>query len=149
MTISDEMVERALTAYEGALLDLHSNQYENSEPISVSEIRSAALRAALTAALQGSPADKPCFHDEVVFLREVDAGTDSACWVISNRVDSGAVPFFRGVSVPRHEHSPPQPNNERLAVEVEHWLGVIGDRIGPDRRFSDTANDLLTVLRGQ
>src|SRR4051812_37808409 len=54
MTISDEMVERALTAYEGALLDLHSNQYENSEPISVSEIRSSCLRAALTAALQGS-----------------------------------------------------------------------------------------------
>jgi hypothetical protein len=47
------------------------------------------------------------------------------------------------------ERAPPQPSTGRLAVEVEYWLGVIGDRLGPDRRFSDTASDLLTVLRGQ
>jgi hypothetical protein len=29
----------------------------------------------------------------VVYLREVDAGTDNACWVVCNKVDPGAVRF--------------------------------------------------------
>jgi hypothetical protein len=28
-----------------------------------------------------------------VYLREVDAGTDNACWVVCNKVDEGAVAF--------------------------------------------------------
>jgi len=29
----------------------------------------------------------------VVYLREIDSGTDNACWVVCNRIDPGAVPF--------------------------------------------------------
>lgn len=29
-----------------------------------------------------------------VYLKEIDAGTDNACWVACNRLDPGAVPFF-------------------------------------------------------
>lgn len=31
--------------------------------------------------------------DTVVWLREIDAGTDAACWVVCNKVDPGAVAF--------------------------------------------------------
>jgi hypothetical protein len=37
---------------------------------------------------------------EIVWLREVDAGTDNACWIPSNRVDPSAVAF-----VPLHSKS--------------------------------------------
>lgn len=30
----------------------------------------------------------------VVYLREIDAGTDTACWVVCNKVDPGAVLFI-------------------------------------------------------
>lgn len=40
-----------------------------------------------------APADKAVAHDEIVFLREVDAGTGNACWVIGNRTDPDAVAF--------------------------------------------------------
>lgn len=30
---------------------------------------------------------------EIVYLREIDAGTDNACWVICNKIDPGAVAF--------------------------------------------------------
>lgn len=99
--ISNESVRLAAEIMEPGLFeeDQHS---DNPAVIAAREIVSNKVRAALTAALQGLPANKSCFHDEVVFLREVDAGTDNACWVISNRVDPGAVAFFRGVSVARH-----------------------------------------------
>lgn len=29
----------------------------------------------------------------VVYLREIDAGTDNACWVVCSRIDPGAVRF--------------------------------------------------------
>lgn len=31
---------------------------------------------------------------EVVYLKKVDAGTPNECWVVCNKVDSGAVPFI-------------------------------------------------------
>jgi hypothetical protein len=58
-------------------------------------------------------------------------------------------PNYPALATIPDERAPPQPSTERLTIEVEHWLVVIGDRLGPDRRFSDTANDLLTVLRGR
>jgi hypothetical protein len=59
----------------------------------------------LTAALEGSvavPVEK-ALTDEIVWLREIDAGTDNACWVISNRSDRDSVPFYRGADVTRKE----------------------------------------------
>jgi hypothetical protein len=104
MTVSDEMVERAAEQYWNDFHARMGGPWSNRDPQDVCVIQmKATARAMLTAALQDSPGDKPCFHDEVVFLREVDAGTDNACWVISNRVDPGAVAFFRGVFVPRHD----------------------------------------------
>lgn len=32
-------------------------------------------------------------HDLVVYLREVDAGTDCACWIVCAKGDPGAVAF--------------------------------------------------------
>ncbi|WP_456717181.1 MULTISPECIES: hypothetical protein [unclassified Bradyrhizobium] len=32
-------------------------------------------------------------QDDVVWLRQADAGTDNECWVICNRADPGATPF--------------------------------------------------------
>lgn len=64
--VTSEMVEAALAAYESRLLDLHSTSFEAAEPISVWEIRSDCLRAALTAALAGrvvvprEPTDAMC-----------------------------------------------------------------------------------------
>lgn len=31
--------------------------------------------------------------ETVVWLREIDAGTDTACWIVCNRIDPGAVAF--------------------------------------------------------
>lgn len=28
-----------------------------------------------------------------IYLREIDAGTDTACWVICNKIDPGAIRF--------------------------------------------------------
>lgn len=39
----------------------------------------------------------------VVWLREIDAGTDNACWAICNQVDSGALPFVLDASLPSHQ----------------------------------------------
>lgn len=60
---------------------------------------------ALAAALQQSPGTDAA--REVVFLVEIDAGTDNACWVIGNRVDQGSVPFFRGFDFPRPDREVP------------------------------------------
>lgn len=32
-------------------------------------------------------------NDLIIYLREIDAGTDNACWVVCARVDPDAVPF--------------------------------------------------------
>lgn len=37
--------------------------------------------------------------NDAVYLRELDAGTDNACWVVCNRVDSEAVAFIPKRSV--------------------------------------------------
>ena len=50
----------------------------------------AAISAALTEPAQGTNVEA---MREVVYLREVDAGTDNACWVVCNEVDDGAVAF--------------------------------------------------------
>lgn len=31
--------------------------------------------------------------NDIVYLREIDTGTDNACWVVCNRVDSEAIAF--------------------------------------------------------
>jgi hypothetical protein len=37
--------------------------------------------------------DRRLLRETIVYLREVDAGTDNACWIVCNKVDEGAVPF--------------------------------------------------------
>lgn len=34
-------------------------------------------------------------YDVVVYLREVDAGTNNACWVVCSKGDPGAVAFVQ------------------------------------------------------
>lgn len=84
---------------------------------------------------------------EVVWLSEVDAGTDNACWVISNRVDADAVPFFRGIDFPRAA-SPPMEMREALVVRTLNILRDWMDRPGyaPDHTADVIVNDILATL---
>lgn len=54
-----------------------------------------AANAVARAVITSTQAREP--HDAYprIYLRCVDAGTNSECWVVCNRVDHGAVPFVR------------------------------------------------------
>jgi hypothetical protein len=37
-------------------------------------------------------------------------------------------------------------SNDNLVKELEYWLRVIGDRLGADRRFNETINDVIAII---
>ena len=57
--------------------------------------------------------------DESVYLREIDAGTDNACWVVCNKVDKGAVLF---VPLDQILYANQAPASEAVARLVEAAL---------------------------
>lgn len=46
-------------------------------------------------------AAKPADEGVCVWLREVDSGTDNACWVVCNRIDPGAIEFASTTGEPK------------------------------------------------
>jgi len=36
--------------------------------------------------------------------------------------------------------------SDQLVKELEYWLRVIGDRLGADRRFNETINDVIAIV---
>lgn len=86
---------------------------EQTMPASVYD---KALTAALVAAVP--PA---AVRDDIVWLREIDADTDNACWVISNRVDPDAVPFFSGSA---YYSAPPAAGSAALREALRQLLAA-------------------------
>lgn len=46
-------------------------------------------------------AAKPADEGVRAWLREVDSGTDNACWIVCNRIDPGAVEFSPATGEPK------------------------------------------------
>lgn len=65
--------------------------------------------------MASGPEQQP--HLPIVYLREMDAGTDNACWVVCNRVDDGSRAF-----VLLHQKMPVRPEVMEFAQAMEAKL---------------------------
>lgn len=78
---------------------------------------------------------------EVVWLYEVDAGTDCACWFVGNRVDEGAVPF---IPLTDHEAALADLRNER--DELFALCEKRGDGLIAQSQGWEAANERIATL---